>query len=95
MLTGKERSYLRRLAHDLRPGLQVGKDGIDENVIKQFDEALETRELIKATVLKNSALDGRQACELIAGATGAQIVQVIGKRFVLYRESKDNRKIFL
>lgn len=88
MLTGKERSMLRSMANDIEPIFQVGKDGITENVIKQFDEALEARELVKATVLKNSILSAREACEEIAGKTGAEIVQVIGRKFVLYRKSK-------
>ncbi|HOJ12479.1 MAG TPA: ribosome assembly RNA-binding protein YhbY [Clostridiales bacterium] len=95
MLTGKQRSYLKGIANSIQPILQIGKGGINENVICQFDEALEARELIKATVLRNSEDDARTACEEIAGLTGAEIVQVIGSRFVLYRESKNNKVINL
>ena len=95
MLTGKQRSYLRSLANTVQPIFQVGKGGITENVIKQFDEALEARELVKATVLKNSSADAREVCEEIARHTGAEVVQVIGNKFVLYRESKENKTIIL
>ena len=79
----------------VQPIFQVGKGGVNENMVKQFDEALEARELIKATVLKNALVDTREVCEEIAGLTGAEIVQVIGSKFVLYRESKDNKVIEL
>jgi len=95
MLTGKQRSYLRGIANSIQPILQIGKGGIDENVIVQFDEALEARELIKATVLKNSENDAKTSCEYIAELTGAEIVQIIGNRFVLYRESTSNKIINL
>lgn len=93
MLTGKQRSYLRSLANTIEPIFQVGKSGIGDNLIKQFDDALEARELIKATVLKNSVFDAREAADEIAGRTGAEVVQVIGNRFVLYRESTKHRDI--
>lgn len=95
MLTGKQRSSLRAMANGIDPIFQVGKDGISENVIKQFDDALEARELVKATVLRNAMADTRDVCEKIAQETGAEIVQVIGNRFVLYRESKENKTIEL
>lgn len=91
MLTGKQRSLLRSMANQIQPIFQVGKEGIDENVIKQFDEALEARELVKATVLKNSILDTREVCEEIAEKTNSEIVQVIGRKFVLYRKSKKEK----
>lgn len=95
MLTGKQRSYLRGLANTIQPIFQVGKGGVNENMIKQFSDALEARELIKATVLKNSVADTREICDEIARETGAETVQVIGSKFVLYRESKDNKSIIL
>ena len=95
MLTGKQRSYLRALANELQPIFQVGKGGINENMIKQFSDALEARELVKATVLKNALADTREVCEEIAAQTGAEIVQVIGGKFVLYRESKENKVLEL
>jgi len=95
MLTGKQRSYLRALANTIDPIFQIGKGGVNENMIKQFDDALEARELVKATVLKNALTDARTVCEEIAEATGAEIVQVIGNKFVLYRESKESKVIEL
>lgn len=94
-MTGKQRSYLRGLANSIEPIFQVGKGGINDNMIKQFADALEARELIKATVLKNSIADTREISEEIALKTRAQVVQVIGSKFVLYKESKNNKVIDL
>ncbi|MGI6668869.1 MAG: ribosome assembly RNA-binding protein YhbY [Acetivibrionales bacterium] len=93
MLTGKQRSYLRSLANNIEPIFQIGKGGIGDNMIKQFNDAFEARELVKATVLKNSGADAREVCEEIAARTGADIVQVIGNRFVLFKESKKHKEI--
>lgn len=93
MLTGKQRSYLKKLSNKISPIFQIGKSGMTENVIIQFNDGLEARELIKTTVLKNSMYSAREACEFIAEATGAEIVSVIGNRFVLYRESKKKKVI--
>ncbi len=95
MLTSKQRSYLRSLANGIEPIFQVGKGGIGQNMIKQFNDALEARELVKASVLKNSASDTKEVCEEIASLTGADIVQMIGNKFVLYRESREDKVIIL
>ncbi|MGI6085562.1 MAG: ribosome assembly RNA-binding protein YhbY [Acetivibrionales bacterium] len=95
MITGKQRSYLRGLANDIPVIFQIGKNGIDNNVIRQFEEALEARELVKANVLKNSLYTSREACEEIAHAIDAEIVSVIGNKFVLYKQSKNNKIIEL
>lgn len=95
MLTGKQRRYLKGIANSMPTIFQVGKGGITDNVVRQFGEALEARELVKGTVLKNSELEVRAACEEIAQRLGAEIVQVIGSRFVLYRESRENKVIQL
>lgn len=95
MLTGKQRGYLRGLANTVPPIFQVGKGGVNENMVKQFDDALEARELIKATVLKNSLSETRDICEELAELTNSEVVQVIGSKFVLYRESKNNKVIEL
>ncbi len=95
MLTGKQRSYLRALANNLQPIFQVGKGGINDNMIKQFTDALEARELIKATVLRNAESDTRTVAEELAEAVDAQLVQVIGNKFVLYRESEKSPVIEL
>lgn len=95
MLTSKQRSYLRGLANTIPPIFQVGKGGINDNMIKQFADALEARELIKATVLNNSLSEARDICEELSEATNAEVVQVIGSKFVLYKESKNNKVIEL
>ncbi len=95
MLTGKQRAQLRALANSLETIFQVGKGGINEQLIRQVDETLEARELIKLRVLETSPQSSREAADEIANQTGADVVQVIGSRFVLYRESKENKKIVL
>ena len=75
--------------------MQVGKGGISENLIKTVSDALEARELIKLTVLENSGEAAREVAELLAKATSAEVVGVIGKKIVLYRESEKNKKIEL
>ena len=87
-LTSKQRAQLRGLANSLDTILQVGKDGIGDNLIKQADDALEARELIKGRFLENNIeYDARTAAEALAKATRSEVVQVIGTKFVLYRES--------
>lgn len=93
MLTSKQRSHLRGLANTIDPIFQVGKGGIGDNLIKQFNDALEARELVKATVLRNAEEGVRELCEEIAERTGADVVQVIGNRFVLYKESEKHKEI--
>ncbi|HHW31945.1 MAG TPA: ribosome assembly RNA-binding protein YhbY [Clostridiaceae bacterium] len=95
MLTSKQRSYLRGLANSIQPIFQIGKGGINDNLIKQFNDALEARELVKATVLKNSMYSAREACREIATRTEAEEVQVVGNKFVLYKPSKENKVIEL
>lgn len=95
MLTGKQRSYLRSMGNTIEPIVQIGKDGIDEGIINQIDEALEAREIIKITVLRNSLIDAREACEEVCSETGADPVQVIGNRFIVYRRSKEKPAIEL
>lgn len=88
MLTSKERAYLRGLANELRTIFQIGKGDISEHLLEQVSGALDTRELIKLRVLETSGLTAREAAAEIADATGSEVVQVIGTRFVLYRESQ-------
>ncbi|OFI07211.1 RNA-binding protein YhbY [Clostridium acetireducens DSM 10703] len=95
MITSKQRSYLRGLANKLSPIFQVGKEGIEDNFLKQIDEALEAREIIKISVLKNSFYTAREASEAICSQLGCEAVQCIGNKFVLYRESKKKSKIEL
>ena len=92
-LTSKQRAQLRGLANGLDTILQIGKEGIGENLIKQADDALEARELIKGKVLDNNIdYDARTAAEELARATRSEVVQVIGTKFVLYRETHSKPK---
>jgi len=92
-LTSKQRAQLRGLANTIDTIVHVGKDGITENVIAQVNEALEARELIKGRVLDNNIeYDARLAAEELAKATRSQVVQVIGSKFVLYRETHSKPK---
>ena len=95
MLTGKQRSYLKAIANNIDPIFQVGKNGITDNFIKQVEEALEAREIIKIKVLNNSLLDAKDVAIELAEKTNAEFVQSIGNKFILYRESKENKKIIL
>ena len=96
MLTSKQRAYLRSLAVNEDTILMMGKSGMSPELIKQADDALEKRELIKGRVLvETSPLSPREAAEDIARQTGSDVVQVIGSKFVLYRKKKKDPKIVL
>ena len=95
MLTGKQRSYLKALANNIDPIFQLGKNGLTDNFIKQVEEALEAREIIKVKVLNNSSLNVTEVASDLAQRTEAEFVQSIGNKFVLYRESRENKKISL
>ncbi len=89
MLNGKRRSYLRGKANRLDPIVHIGKDGINQGVIDQLDEALENHELIKGRVLNNSLEETKDAARELAESSGAEIVQVIGNVFVLFRRNEE------
>ena len=95
MLTSKQRANLRSLSNDMPAIIQVGKGGIAENLLITVSDALEARELIKLNVLENSGYTAKEAANEIAEAIGADVVSVVGKKFVLYRESVNNKKIEL
>ena len=95
MLNSRQRAQLRAMANSYETIFQIGKGGITEAFIKQVDEALEARELIKLRTLDNSEFSSRTAADSIAEAVKADVVQVIGSKSILYRESKDNKKIKL
>lgn len=95
MLTGKQRATLRGMANSLDAIFQVGHNGIGEQLIRQVDETLTVRELIKLRVLETSPVSARQAADTIAQAVNADVVQVIGYRFVLYRRNLKEPKIIL
>ena len=91
-LTSKQRAQLRGLANSIDTILHVGKDGIGDNLVKQANDALEARELIKGKVLENSMFTSREAAEELAQRTRSDVVQVIGTKFVLYRPSHKKDK---
>ena len=93
MITSKQRSYLRSLGNTMSPLFQIGKGGIEENFLKQIDDALEARELIKVSVLGNSDYGTREASDMICEKLGCEGIQAIGNKIVLYRESRKNPKI--
>lgn len=95
MLTGKQRRFLRALGTGLDPIFQIGKGGLNENLIKQLDDALEARELIKVKVLTNSEEKPKEVGGEIAQAVGAELVQVIGKSMLFFRTSKKKPRIEL
>lgn len=95
MLTGKQKRFLRSKAHHLQPIFQVGKGGVNENMTKQIAEALETRELLKVSVLQNCDQDKDEVAQMITSSTGAHLVQVIGNTIVIYKESKENKELVL
>lgn len=97
MMTSKQRAYLKGLAMTMEPIFQIGKSSLTPENTAAIDEALEARELIKITVLKNCLDDGRSIAEVLAERTHSEIVQVIGKKIVLYRpaKNKEKRKIVL
>ena len=88
-MTSKQRAYLRSLASELDTIIQVGKNGITDNVETTIEEAITVHELIKARVLETSPISAREAAEALATATNSEVVQVIGTRFVLYRPAKE------
>ncbi|RHW40978.1 ribosome assembly RNA-binding protein YhbY [Neobacillus notoginsengisoli] len=95
MLTGKQKRFLRSKAHHLSPIFQVGKGGVNENMVKQISDALEARELLKVSILQNFDGDKNEAAEKLALGTKAELVQLIGNTIVLYRESVENKQIKL
>lgn len=95
MLTSKQRSYLKGLANNTEVITHIGKEGITEAFLKQLDDALEAREIVKVNIQKNSALDTKEAANEVAKLARAEFVQAIGRKFVVYRKSKDNPKIEL
>ncbi len=95
MLTSKQRAHLRSLASTEPTIMQIGKGGLGENLIKTVSDALEARELIKMAVLENSGEEARELAEALAEATSAEVVGVIGKKIILYRESEKKKRIEL
>jgi RNA-binding protein len=95
MLTSKQRAYLRGLANGESAIMQIGKGGVGENLVKTVSDALEARELIKLSVLENSMETPKDVANELADATGADVVGVVGRKIILYRESVNNKRIEL
>ena len=95
MITSKQRAYLRSMANSLPAIMQVGKGGLNENMLKTFSDALEAHELIKLHVLENSGEEPRDVLNALAEALGAEAVAATGRKIVLYRASEKNPTIEL
>ena len=94
-MTTRQRAKLRSMGTILEPIVHIGKEGINDNLCKQAWDALEARELIKVTMQKNAPLDAREACAELCQRVHAEPVQVIGNRFVIYRQAREDSKIRL
>lgn len=94
-MTSKQRAYLKGLAMNIEPIFQIGKSSLTPEVVEAVAESFNTRELIKISVLKNCFDDPKQIAQALAERTRSDVVQVIGKKIVLYRKNKDNPKIEL
>ena len=95
MITSKQRSQLKSIAQNEDTIIMIGKGGINETVVSSVKDALKAREIVKGRVLENSMVTPREACEALAEACGAEPVQVIGSKFVLYKRNNENPKIQL
>jgi len=95
MITGKQRSYLRKLGQQIDPTVYIGKSGLTENIRKELENNFEARELVKVKLQEGAALDAKTVANQLADELDAEFVQAIGRRFVLYRESKENKQIEL
>ena len=91
-MTTKQRAYLKGLAMNLDPIFQIGKSSVTPELTAAVAEALEARELIKLSILKNCLDDGREIAAILAERTQSEVVQVIGKKIVLYKQAKDEKK---
>ena len=95
MITSKQRSFLRALAHDLEPTVYIGKSGMTENIAKEMETGLEYRELVKVKLQEGCELTPKDAANELAELLRAEFVQAIGRKFTLYRQSKDHKQIEL
>ncbi|WP_169008057.1 YhbY family RNA-binding protein [Faecalispora jeddahensis] len=95
MITSKQRAFLRSMANPLDTILMIGKDGMSDDIMRQADDALTARELIKGKVLETAGITARQAADELAASLSAEVVQVIGGKFVLYRKNQKEPKIVL
>ncbi|MFD1864017.1 ribosome assembly RNA-binding protein YhbY [Planococcus chinensis] len=95
MLTGKQKRFLRSEAHHLDPIFQVGKGGVSGTMLRQIEEALEARELVKISILQNNEDDKNDVANQLAEGTAAELVQLIGHTVILYKQSVNNKRIEL
>ena len=95
MLNSRQRAQLRAMANDMETIFQVGKGGVNDNTVKQVIDALEARELIKLRVLETCPTTSRETADELSEKCSCDVVQVIGSRFILYKESKNNKTIKL
>ncbi|MBQ9961384.1 MAG: ribosome assembly RNA-binding protein YhbY [Firmicutes bacterium] len=95
MITSKQRSYLKSLAHNIDPVVYIGKDGLTDNILMELDRCLEARELVKVKLQEGADLDPKTVANEVMEPLGAEFVQAIGRKFTLYRESKENKQIEL
>lgn len=94
-MNSKQRAYLKGLANDINPSFQVGKSSLTPDIVKAIDDVLEKRELVKIAVFKNCPDDTAEVAEMLSERTRSAVVQVIGKKIILYRRSKKDAKIQL
>ena len=94
-MTGKQRAKLRGMANTIPVIIYIGKEGITDNTVRETYDALEARELIKGCVQQGAPVNAREALTALCEKTGAEPIQQIGRRFVLYRPSRENRKIII
>ena len=94
-MTGKQRAGLRKMANTLETIIYIGKEGVTDRVVKEVYDALEARELIKGCVQQGAPLDAKEALTLLCDKTGAEPIQFIGRRFVMYRPSRENPRIVI
>ena len=95
MLTGKQRSYLKGLANELEATVYIGKNEISENTLTEIDNYLTAHEMVKVKIQEGCLLDPKEAANSVAVRLRAEYVQAIGRRFVLYRENKEKKQIFI
>lgn len=95
MITGKQRSYLKKLGHTLEPSVFIGKGGLTENIKKELEVGFENRELVKVKLQEGCKLVPKEVANQLAEELGAEFVQSIGRKFILYRRSKENQEIVL
>ena len=92
MLTGKQRSELKKIAQELRPTVMIGKEEITSNVISSIDDYLEAHEIVKVQIQEGAILDPKETANELAEELNAEFVQAIGRKFVLYRQASDPKK---